>query len=122
MQIMITASSNEGLKAMVDTRFARAPYFAIVDSEKMEVEFLDNNATTAASGAGIVAAQAVADRGVDTVISGNFGPKAFSALRAGNLKLYSFTGGTIKEAVEAFKKGELKEINNSTSDAHYGLR
>jgi len=122
MQIMITASSNNGLDAMVDTRFARAPYFAIVDTEKMEVEFIDNNATTAASGAGIIAAQTVADRGVESVISGNYGPKAFSALSAGNFKLYSFSGGTIKDAVEAFKKGELKEISNSTSNAHYGLR
>ncbi|MDI3546467.1 MAG: hypothetical protein PWR10_119 [Halanaerobiales bacterium] len=122
MKVAVTASNNNGLEAKVDSRFGRAPYFAIVDLDKMEAEFINNSATGAASGAGVMAAQTVVDQGVDALISGNFGPKAFSALKAANLKLYSFTGGTVREAVEAYKNGQLEELSNPTNRAHSGLR
>ncbi len=122
MKIAVTASSDKGIEANVDSRFGRARYFAIVDVETMEVNFVENSASKAASGAGISAAQAVSEQGVDAVISGNFGPKAFSGLQAAQLKLYSIDGGTIKDAVEKLKEGALQELSDPTNNAHAGLR
>lgn len=122
MKIAVTATSDKGLEANVDARFGRARYFAIVDTETMEADFINNSASKAASGAGISAAQEVSEQGVDGVISGNFGPKAFSGLQAADLKLYSMDGGTVKDAVEKLNSGELDELSNPTNDAHAGLR
>lgn len=125
MKLAVTASSDQGLKAKIDSRFGRAPYFIIVDVDTMKARVIDNSASNAASnaasGAGISAAQTVANEGVNGVISGNFGPKAFSGLKAGDLKLYSFPEGTVKEAINEFKKGTLEELSNPTSGAHAGL-
>jgi len=121
-KVAVSASDNKGLETEVDLRFGRAPYYAIVDTENMEIIFIENPATGAASGAGVRAAQLIADQKVEAIISGNFGPKAYSGLVAANLKLYSFTGGSIKEAIEALNKGQLQEITGPTNKAHSGLR
>lgn len=118
--IGITAVDNQGLDTKTDQRFGRANYFAVVDTANMEVRFIENTAADAASGAGVGAAQLIADQKVDVVISRNFGPKAFSGLKSANIELYSFSGGTIKDAVVAFNNGELKKINSATHSGHVG--
>lgn len=120
MIIGITAVDNQGLDTKTDQRFGRANYFAVVDTANMEVRFIENTAADAASGAGVGAAQLIADQKVDVVISRNFGPKAFSGLKSANIELYSFSGGTIKDAVVAFNNGELKKINSATHSGHVG--
>ncbi len=122
MRIAVTASDNKGLESSIDVRFGRAPYFAIVDTDTMEINMINNGGTGAAHGAGVRAAQIIADEKVDGVISGNYGPKAYSGLQAAGVKLYSFKNGTVGEAIDSLQKGELEEINNPTSGAHSGLR
>jgi len=122
MKIAITASNNDGLEAKVDSRFGRAPFFAIVDIDSLDIDFINNAATGARGGAGVMAAQTIVDQKVDALISGNFGPKAFSGLDAANIKLYSFQGGTIKEAIDSLKNGSLKDVSDPTNDTHAGLR
>lgn len=122
MLIGISALDNQGLDSKMDSRFGRANLFAVVDTGNMNIRFLDNTAAQADSGAGVGAAQLIADQKVDVLISGNYGPKAFSALNAANIELYSYSGGTIKEAVEAYNNGELKQIGGPTNNGHVGLR
>lgn len=87
----------------------------------MDTKVIDNSASNAASGAGVSAAQTIAEEGVEAVISQNFGPKAFDSLKAGALKLYSFSGKKVKEAVEKFKQGTLEELSAPTNKPHSGL-
>jgi len=122
MKIAITASNDKGLEANIDVRFGRAPYFAIVDTDTMEVNTLSNAGSGASHGAGVRAAQIIADQGVDGVISGNFGPKACSGLQTAGVRLYSFKNGTVNDAVDALKNNELDEISGPTSKSHSGLR
>lgn len=121
MKIAITASDNSGFEAKVDSRFGRAPYFTVVDTDTEEIEFIENDAVNASHGAGVSAAQTIADLGVSAVISGNFGPRAFSGLQQADLNIYSYSGGTVKSALDAFKKGALQEISNPTNSAHNGI-
>jgi predicted Fe-Mo cluster-binding NifX family protein len=44
------------------------------------------------------------------VISGHVGPKAFAVLAAGGVKAYHAGQQTARAAVEAFKRGELREL------------
>ncbi len=63
-------------------------------------------AVSAAHGAGIGAAQKVASLGVKAVITGHVGPNAHMALSGAGVDIYTVSQGTVKEAVEQFKKGE----------------
>ncbi len=114
------AASGDNLDSQCDPRFGRCSYFVVVDSETMQLEAVQNTAAVQGSGAGIAAAQLVADSGADAVIAGNLGPNAFQALSAGGLKLYQHTGGTVREAVEAVKSGSLQPIGGANVPSHFG--
>ena len=87
----------------------------------MEFEIVPNIAVDLASGAGINAAQTIANKGVKVVITGNVGPNAFQALSAGGIKVMINTSGTVMEAIERYKRNELKEILSPSVHGHYGM-
>ena len=120
MKITIS-SQGQDLEAMVDPRFGRCPYFVIYDTATKETEVLSNPALKATGGAGILAAQLVADKGVEVVITGNVGPNAFQTLKQANIKILGGATGTVKESLKKYEKGELKELSNSSVPRHFGM-
>jgi len=120
MKICVSASS-DSLDANVDSRFGRCPYFVVVDSETMEFTVVSNDSTNAAHGAGIQAAQTVANMGAKVVITGNVGPNAFNVLSAAGIKLVTGVSGSIRDAVEKYKSGQLQETGNPTVGGHFGM-
>ena len=120
MKICVTAVS-VSLDAQVDPRFGRCQYFLIVNSETMESKAILNEAFQAAHGAGIQAAQTVANSGVEVVITGNVGPNAFRVLSAAGITIVTGVSGSVRDAVEKYKKGQLQEIGNPTVGGHFGM-
>ena len=120
MKICVTAVSGS-FDAQLDPRFGRCPYFVIVDSETMEFEAVSNVASGSMHGAGIQAAQTVASRGVKVIITGNIGPNAFQALSAAGIRVVIGASGNVREAIEKYKRGELKETGSPTVRGHAGM-
>jgi len=110
------AISSEGptLDNKVDPRFGRAGGFVIVDTETMAVEYISNGASQAmAQGAGIQAAETVANTGAQVLLTGYVGPKAFSALSAAGVKIgQDVDGMTVGEALAKYKNGEVVMADN----------
>ena len=121
MKICITATAGN-LDAQIDPRFGRCSYFIIVDSENLQFEAVPNIAAGATSGAGIQAAQTIASRNANLLITGNIGPKAFQALSAAGTRVVTGAFGTVREAIEKFKRGELRKIGAPTVLGHFGMR
>lgn len=109
MKICITASG-PGMNARVDERFGRAPFFVIVDSETLQHETVANPAMDAEQGAGIAAAQGVAKHGVNAVLTGFVGPKAYAALQAAGIAIYDgiSAGMDVKTALKNYSDGLLR--------------
>jgi predicted Fe-Mo cluster-binding NifX family protein len=120
MKICVTAVSGS-LEAQTDPRFGRCPYFVIVDSETMKFEAVPNTASGLMSGAGIQAAQTIAGKGVKVLITGNVGPNAFQALSAAGVRIVIGAFGNVREVVEKYKSGELKETSSPTVRGHFGM-
>ncbi|MBD3383301.1 dinitrogenase iron-molybdenum cofactor biosynthesis protein [candidate division KSB1 bacterium] len=119
MKIAISATEKK-LDAQVDSRFGRAPFFLIYDIETDEHDFIENTrALNAASGAGVQAAQNVVDSGVDAVLTGHCGPKAFRALGAGDISIYVNVSGSLRKAIEAFKEGEYEAAEKADVNGHW---
>jgi len=112
MKIAVTAENNNGFESNVNPHFGRSPYFAIVDTEADEVELIKNEAARASGGAGVSAAQLISDRGVEVLISGSVGPKAYTALTRGNIEMYTTKDGTVQQAIEAFQEGSLSQLTS----------
>ena len=120
MRICVTAVSGS-LEAQLDPRFGRCTYFVIVDSETMEFEAVSNIASSSMTGAGIQAAQTIASKGVNVLVTGNVGPNAFQALSAAGIKVVTGAFGNVREVVEKYKRGELKETGSPTVRGHFGM-
>ncbi|MGB9722253.1 MAG: NifB/NifX family molybdenum-iron cluster-binding protein [bacterium] len=118
MKICLTAQG-DNLDAQLDPRFGRCEYFIFVDTETGEFEVLKNPNTEAMGGAGIQSAQLVAEKQNKVVITGNVGPNAFQTLKSAGIEVITGLSGTVKEAIEKFKKGEVKPTQNPTIDKKF---
>ena len=120
MKIAISATGSS-LDAEVDPRFGRCQYFIIVDPDTMEFEAMDNSSAMAAGGAGISAAQMIASKGVQAVLTGNLGPNAHQVLSASGVDMISGVSGKVRDAVLACKSGEFQSSSQPSVDAHFGM-
>lgn len=117
---VVVSTSGTVLSSQVEPRFGRCRYYIVVDTETMAFEVVPNAAVGSAHGAGIQAAQLVASKGVKAVLTGNVGPNAYSALSASSIKVVSGVTGTVRDAVERFKRGELQATRGPTVGSHFG--
>ena len=104
---VVVSSNGADLESPCNETFGRCPMFAFVETETMELEAVPNPAVEAPSGAGVRAAELVTGAGVRAVITGRVGPKAMNVLREAGVPVYIASGGTVRQAVEAFKAGKL---------------
>ena len=103
------ASSGEDLNAPVDMRLGRCANIIVVDTDTMDFDIYSNPGALAGTGAGVAAAQVVADAGAEAVIAGNFGINSLRAFGSGGIAAY-VGSGTVGQAVEALLAGELAAV------------
>jgi predicted Fe-Mo cluster-binding NifX family protein len=114
------ASQGPDLNSQVALRFGRARYFLIVDTASGAVTFCDNsrNSSTGHT-AGMQAAGGIVSLGVGAVISRCIGPKAFATLQAGNVEVYAAAPGTVGDAIEKLKAGQLRPAREANVREHW---
>lgn len=119
MKIAISAQGTT-LDSPVDPRFGRARYFIVADTDTGEFSAHDNavNLNTA-QGAGIQSAKNVADLGVRAAISGNVGPKAYAALSAAGVEVYTGASGTVRDVLQAFRAGTFSRAGKANVEGHW---
>jgi len=123
MKIALSANSND-LNQLINPVFGRCLGFLIIEVEENKVKsslFVENEAINAVGGAGIAAAQTIINKGVQAVISGNFGPNAFLVLNQAGIKLYQVAGETVQEAIDKLVAGELSEVSKSNVPDKFGM-
>ena len=119
MKIAITAQGKE-LSSEIDLRFGRAKWIVVVDSETDDFAAHDNVVNlNAIQGAGIQTGQNIANLGVEAVITGNVGPNAFKTLNAANVKIFLAEKQTVQDAIDSFKAGKLKEVEQANVEGHW---
>ena len=119
MKVAVT-SQGEDLSSEIDPRFGRAKWLIVVDTETGKSEAHDNTVNlNAAQGAGIQTGQNIANLGVEAVITGNVGPNAFKTLNAANVKIFLTEKQTIQDAIDSFKAGGLKEVDQANVEGHW---
>ncbi|ASJ11108.1 dinitrogenase iron-molybdenum cofactor [Thermococcus sp. P6] len=108
---IIVSTANGGLEDRVNPAFGRTPTFTVVDVENgsiVNVQVLPNPGYSQPRGAGVTAAQFVIDQGASVVISSQFGPNSSGVLQAAGIRMVSAPATmTVREAIEAFLRGEL---------------
>ena len=119
MKVAVTSQGNE-MSSEIDLRFGRAKFLLVVDTEAGDFEVHDNELNlNAVQGAGIQTGQNIANLGVEAVITGNVGPNAFRTLYAADIKIFIAAKQTVAEAIDSFKAGELKEVEQANVEGHW---
>lgn len=105
MKLVITAQESS-LESQVDQRFGRCQWLILFDTKTNQWEAFENPGVRQSGGAGVAAAQFVADQKADVVMSGDFGPNAARAFSAANIEMQRFTDEivTVQDAVDQFTK------------------
>lgn len=114
------SSSGKDLDSQIDPRFGRCAYFLLVETDNMGFEVFENENIALGGGAGIQSAQFVASMGAKAVLTGNCGPNAVDTLAAARVALFTGQNGTIREAIERYKEGQLRPSTEANVTAHYG--
>jgi predicted Fe-Mo cluster-binding NifX family protein len=120
MKICITSKGSD-LESLTDSHFGRAQSFIFLNEKGEIEEVLKNPGIESMRGAGISAAQIIADKRVDVVISGNLGPNAFRVLSPSGIKIFLVEDNlTVKESFSLWKEGKLNEVNLPNVRDHFG--
>jgi len=119
-KICIT-SEGDNLDSNIDPRFGRCQYFIIVDTETLAFEAIQNPNIDSMGGAGIQSGQFIAEKKVKVVITGNVGPNAFQTLQAAGVDVITGLSGAVKDAIEKYKKGELKSTQGPSVGSKFGM-
>ena len=98
MKIAISSEGdNENAKVSMVT--GRAPYYLIFEGENL-IEAVKNPFAMGGGGAGFGVAQMLANKGVNVVVSGKFGPNMTSFFNEKGIKIVEMFDVTVKEAVK----------------------
>jgi len=116
VRIAFATEDERGLDSRISTRFGRAPTITVVEvdegsGEVKSVKVLKNPGAEAASGAGVKAAETVANAGATVYAGPNPGPNAYLALQHFGIKVVTVTGATVREALPKV----LEELKSSGS-------
>ncbi|MCK5313561.1 MAG: NifB/NifX family molybdenum-iron cluster-binding protein [Anaerolineales bacterium] len=113
MKLAITVTAPR-FDASLDPRFGRGAYFIIIDTETRAWETFSNPAVNTGGGAGAQAAQFIAEMDAMAIISGRFGPTAYTALDAAGIQMYVAEGAQADELLDEFVAGRLEPISAAT--------
>jgi len=120
MKIAITSYGKEK-SSQPDMSFGRAKWFILYDEDTGQYEAQGNAQNVqAAHGAGIQAAQTVANLGVSVLLTGNVGPNAFRTLQAAGIRILLFGKDrkTVEEVLQGWKAGDFSEATGARVKGH----
>ncbi len=120
MKIAISAVAPT-LDADLDPRFGRCRYFIIADLETPVFEAVDNASAASSGGAGISAAQMIAGKGVEAVLTGNCGPNAYQALSTAGIKVIAGISGKVTDVITEYKLGTYSAVQQANVPDHFGI-
>jgi len=120
MKICITSEGNN-LDSKVDQRFGRCQFFIFIDTDTSHFEAVQNQNVNGMGGVGVQSGQLVAEKQAQIVLTGKVGPNASQTLESAEIEVILDVEGTVKEALDRFKNGELKPTKGPNADEKAGL-
>lgn len=120
MKIAVT-STGPTLEDQVDARFGRCACFLVVDDGSLQFEAIENPNIAIGGGAGIQSAQLLANKGVETILTGNCGPNAFQVFGAAGIQVIVGVAGMVRDAIDQYKEGAFSTAAQPNVESHFGM-
>ena len=121
MKIAVTSTGRK-LDSAVEARFARCPYFLIVNPATLKFEAIANANAESEGGVGIRSAQIIADKGASVVLTGSCGPNALQVLKKAGIHVVTGVSGSVSQVVQQFTAGSLKSAPSVQTSPRFSGR
>ncbi|MCK5599107.1 NifB/NifX family molybdenum-iron cluster-binding protein [bacterium] len=121
MKIAITSENGNGLNAPIAGHFGHAPVFTMVEIEdnkiidvvSVENPFLQGHAPGQVP-------KFINEQGANGIITGGMGSRAITFFEEFGIKVYSFSSGTVDDAVKMLIDGKLETGKASCGGGDHG--
>jgi predicted Fe-Mo cluster-binding NifX family protein len=115
MKTVAISANGKDIDAGVEPLFGRARFFILVDPVTQDWEPVDNlpNLSSLRNVGILTAKNLTKSRVVQTVVTGSCGPKAFEELKGAGVKVFLNAQGTVRQALNKLRLGELEEASGS---------
>lgn len=108
----------KSVKSNIHVSLGRAPYFLLYSTVTKVYEFLDNRAVVEQGGAGVRAAQVIADNGVSAVITSRCGENAEKLFRNAEVFVYEAKEGNAEQNINYLIENKLSLLNEFHANFH----
>jgi len=120
MKICIPTNGNNGLNDYVGEHFGRVQTYTIVNLETNEVKVIPN--TSQHMGGQGYPPELMAKEGVNILVCRGLGRRAISMFVDFGIDVYIGAYGKVKDAIDAFKHGELKKAGIDDACGQHAFR
>lgn len=109
-----------GLNSMIGDHFGRVPTYTIVDLDTNEIKIIPN--TSHHMGGQGYPPEIMKREGVDIMICKDIGMRAIGMFEELGIEVYIGATGTVKDAIDAFKKGLLQKASRNDACREHTFR
>ena len=100
----------------IDERLGRAYWLMIYETKKNSWQAINNEAgRNALNGAGQQTANLLIEQGVEAVLTGEIGPRAFRLLNSAGVDIYLGAAGTVMDTLVAWHDGHLVKARSASN-------
>jgi predicted Fe-Mo cluster-binding NifX family protein len=107
MKIAIPTNGKKCLKGQVGKHFGRMSNFMIIDSETLEIALMKN--TNELLGGCTYCPEMLKQNSIEAVFCESIGGRCLGDLREHGIQVFLGVKGTVSEALESFRKGQMTE-------------
>jgi predicted Fe-Mo cluster-binding NifX family protein len=120
MKICIPTIGENGLDNTVGEHFGRVPTYTIVDVETNEVKVIPN--TSHHMGGHGYPPEIMQKEGVKIMVCRGLGRRAINMFEEMGIDVYIGASGTVRDAVAAFKQGNLQKASEGDACSKHAFR
>jgi len=120
MKICIPTNGNNGLNDYVGEHFGRVQTYTIVDLETDQVKVIPN--TSHHMGGQGYPPELMAKEGVNILVCRGLGRRAIGMFEDFGIDVYIGANGTVRDAINAFKSGELQKAGIDDACGRHAFR
>lgn len=119
MKICMPVLDEKGMDSVVYGHFGSAPFFAVYDTDKKDVLFVNNNESEHEHGQCMPVA-ALQKIGAEAVLCKGMGIRAANLLIEAGITPYMVDAGTISEALRQYEEKNVAVLDADKACKHHG--